>query len=57
MKSMKSAHKKPRILSSGPVTYRRKEYKTLHNEMGGEHDQEIHGRILNDVIQNRGDPW
>jgi len=38
-----------------PVTYRRKEDKTLHKEMRGEYDQEIHRRILDDLIQNRRD--
>ena len=36
------------------MTYRCKEYKTLHNELRAEYDQEVHRRIFEDIIQDRG---
>lgn len=43
------------IRSNGSVTHRCKEYERLHKELRAEYDQEIHRRILDDLIQNRGD--
>ena len=40
----------------GKKTYWCKEYKTLYNELRAEYDQEIYRRILDDLIQDRGDP-
>ena len=39
--------------TSGSATYRCKDYETFQNEMRGEYDQEIHHRVLHDLVQDR----
>lgn len=37
---------------SGSTTYRRKEHKKLDKEVRREHDQEIHRRVLHNLIED-----